>query len=396
MKKITVLGNFSGRNAGDAAILGGLLKDISSLYKHVEFLVPTINPRFVKESYPIYNIKPLNLMPWNLSVKILGLPLMRAIRQADLILVTDAILFDRKLYNPLFNYLWTMSKALPFAKRLGIPVVLYNSSLGPVHSKAGKKALTRVVRCADLMILRDKDSFELLEYLGLEHPAIFEGADCALNVEPAIDSRFAKMCEKARLFESHRHVVGFNINSYVDAFVREDGSSFGRDNLVELYAETVDRVIEILDVDVIFVETQHMDMGIAEQVMEAIRSKDRIRIISNKQYNYKEISAVLKRCDLFVGMRTHSLILSAAMGVVPVGILTYPKNRGFMRTIGMEKNLIAFRDLTVDRYVELIVNTFEHRENLKNEMIPKLIEEKTKMQRAAALLQPFLSGYSES
>ena len=394
MKKITVIGNNSGRNAGDAAILGGLLRDISAHFKQVEFHVPTINKKFVQDSFSAYGVKPVGLMPWNLSAKILGLPIVHSVLTADLVLVTDAILFDRQLYNPLFNYLWTLSHVLPMAKKKGIPVVLYNSSLGPATTKAGKEALKRVIDSADVIILRDKESVELLEKLGIEHPDIAEGADCALNAEPATDRRFDEICSAEHLFESDKSVIGFNVNSYVDAFVKEDGSSFGRENLVSLYAETVDSIIKKLDVDVIFIETQHMDMGIAGQVLDKIKTRDRVKLVSNKKYSYEDICSVLKRLELFVGMRTHSLILSSAMGVVPAGILTYPKNRGYMRTIGMENNLIEFRDLSVENYVNLIADVYEKRQDLKSEMIPQIVKEKTKARDAAKRLQPFLRGFS--
>ncbi len=395
MKKITVIGNNSGRNAGDAAILGGLLKDISLQYKRVEFFVPTINKKFVRDTFGVYGVKPVGLMPWNLSAKILGWPIVHHVLTADLVLVTDAILFDRKLYNPLFNYLWTLSKVLPLAKKRDIPVVLYNSSLGPAVSEAGKKALERVIGSADVLILRDKESIELLQNLGLEHPNIVEGADCALNAEPSGDKRFKEICAAEHLFESVKPVIGFNVNSYVDAFVKDGGSSFGRENLVALYAETVDAIIKKLDVDVIFIETQHMDMGIAGEVLDKIEMRDRVRLVTNKKYSYQDICSVLKRLELFVGMRTHSLILSSAMGVVPAGIVTYPKNRGYMRTIGMEKNLIEFRDLSVEKYVDLITRVYNNREALKNEMIPKIVEEKAKARDAAKRLQPFLRGFTE-
>ena len=48
MKTIAVLGSNSGRNAGDAAILGNLLRDISALYPDVLFKVPTTHPGFVE------------------------------------------------------------------------------------------------------------------------------------------------------------------------------------------------------------------------------------------------------------------------------------------------------------------------------------------------------------
>jgi len=395
MKKIAIIGNNSGRNAGDTAILGCLLRDISSLYKRVEFYIPTINTSFVRSSFEKYGAKPVGLMPWNASAKILGIPTLKTILSADLVLVTDAILFDRKLYNPLFNYLWTLSQVLPMARKRNIPVVLYNSSLGPVRTDAGKKALKSIVDSSEVLILRDKESVELLDRLGFEHPAIVEGADCALNAEAADEKRLKEISTAEQLFENDKPVIGFNVNSYIDAFVKSNGSSFGRENLVELYAETVDRVIATLDVDIVFVETQHMDVKIAGDVLKKIKTKERVRMVTNKKYSYEEISSVLKRLDLFVGMRTHSLILSSAMGTVPVGINTYPKNRGYMRTIGLEKNLIDFRDLSAEKYVDLIVRSFENRETLKNEMVPLLVKEKTKARDAALHLRPLLRGYTE-
>ncbi len=390
MKKINVIGNFSGRNAGDAAILGCLLQDVSSCYQDVLFLIPTINTKFVDSAYGEYHIKSVSLLPWNLSLKIFGLPILRSTMKSDLVLVTDAILFDRQLYNPLFNYLWTLSWILPKAKAKGIPVVLYNCSLGPVRSAEGKACLKRVIDSAEMVILRDQESMELLKRENISHPRIIEGADCALNAQPASDDRFLEICRQEQIFNSKRPVIGFNVNSYVDAFVRQDGPNFGRENLVDLYAQTVDQTIEALDNDVIFIETQHMDMGIANRVLARIRYRERVRVISNRAYSYNDICAVLKRLQLFVGMRTHSLILSSAMGIPPVGIVTYPKNRGYMRTIGMEGNLLEFRELQVDKFVNKIISAYQDRDNLRAEMIPQVEKEKAKARRSAELLKEFL------
>jgi polysaccharide pyruvyl transferase WcaK-like protein len=391
MKTINVLGNNSGRNAGDAAILGGLLADITDLYDNVSFTVPTINSQFVRNAFAEYPVTPIPLMPWNMSLKILGVPTWTSVMRSDLVLVTDAILFDRKLYNPLFNYLWTLSMVLPRAKSKGIPVVLYNTSLGPIRTDAGRNALKRILDSADLLVLRDRESQELLQDQNLKHDHIVEGADCALNAVPANDNVFEQMCAEEGLFQTGRPVIGFNINNYVDAFVREDGSTFGRENLIELYAQTVDRVIRDLDVEVVFVETQHMDMGIANSVLAKIQNMDRVRMVSNKKYSYGEICAVLKRMATFVGMRTHSLILSSTMGVPPVGIITYPKNRGYMRTIDMEDNLVAFRDLSLDSFYHKIRTVFENRDQVKEKLAPAIAREKDKAKNSAKHLNPFLT-----
>lgn len=390
MKKICVLGSFSGRNAGDAAILGGLLEDISTSYENVLFEIPTINTKFIRETYNEYNVKPTSLMPWNFSVKIFGLPIFRSVLNANLILVTDAILFDRRLYNPLFNHLFTLSLVLPLAKKRGIPVVLYNCSLGPIRSHKGRVCLEKVINSAHIVILRDHISIELIERENLRHDNIIEGADCALNSKPVSENRFLEICNKERLFENGIPSIGFNINSYIDVFIHKNKKSFGQSNLVNLYAKTADKVIEEFDVDIIFLETQYMDMGIANEVIGKIRNYNRVHMISNLYYSYREICAVMMRLELLVGMRTHSLILASSMGVPVVGIETYPKNRGFMRTIGLEENLIKFRDLSVDAFFRLIDFAYKERKNIKKKMIPLVEKEKAKARKSAEFLRKFL------
>jgi polysaccharide pyruvyl transferase WcaK-like protein len=157
-KRICVVGNFSGRNAGDAAILEGLLRDVHRLYPKARFLIPTINTKFVRRAYRHYPITPVPLLPWNLSFKIFGLPIFASALQSDLILITDAILFDRKLWNPLPNYLLTMSLVTPLADRKGIPVILYNGNLGPANTPMGMSCLRRVVQHSRMIIVRDPES----------------------------------------------------------------------------------------------------------------------------------------------------------------------------------------------------------------------------------------------
>jgi polysaccharide pyruvyl transferase WcaK-like protein len=389
IKRINILGNFSGRNAGDAAILGGLLEDVAALFPGAVFTIPTINTAFVKREYSGFNVKPISLLPWNLSLKILGLPVITSCLKADLILVTDAILFDRKLYNPLFNYLWTLSYVLPMAKKRNIPIILYNCSLGPVKRKNGQNCLRRVIQNSDVVILRDKESKELLQSFKIDHPQIYQGADCALNAEPVADQRFEEIRRKEKLDFLDHSTIGFNVNSYIDAFVRESGEKYGRERLIDVFAQTVDKVIDDLDVNVVFVETQHMDMSIATQVVNKIRNQDRIRMISNIRYSYREICSLLKRLDLFVGMRTHSLILSSGMGVVPVGIVTYPKNRGYMRTLNLEKNLIEFKDLTVETFASKIIQIYGQRREIRQQMLPAVAGEKAKAKASAQYLNQF-------
>ncbi len=392
-KTITVLGNFSGRNAGDAAILGTLMRDVTALYPGVQFKVPTINTKFVRRAYPGYDVQPVGLMPWNLSVKIFGWPTFRAVRSADVVLVTDAIMFDRRLYNPLFNYLWTLSLVLPMARRKGIPVVLYNVSLGPIFTEAGAECLRKVIRSADVVALRDRESFAVLEQIELSPENVVTAADCAIGTDPAPTERVDEIATKEGLFRSGRPTVGFNINSYLDTYVRDKRErGVQRQKFVRDFAATVDRAIEEFEADVVVVETQPMDLGIANELLAAIRHRDRVKMISNRTYYYDELAGLMSRMELFVGMRTHSLILAASVRTPVVGIVTYPKNRGFMRSIGLEDYLIEFKDFSAEAFFGLVERGWRNRTSVRKHLENVVPRERAKARATAELLRPFLTA----
>lgn len=386
---VCVIGNFSGRNAGDAAILGGLLEDVHRLFPAAAFSVPTIKPSFVRRQYADYPVRPVGLLPWNLSVKIFGIPLWRALRAARLALVTDAILFDRKLLNPLYNYLSTMALALPAARRRGVPVVLYNVSLGPVRTRLGEHCLQRVLAASDLVITRDRESADLCRRLSPNGPRPVAGADCALNVRPADAARIDELIAAKRLGFGERPVVTFNVNSYLDVFLQ------GRATAAEfapLMASVMDRAIAELDVNVVVVTTQPMDLDITRRVLERVRHRERVSHIANGEVDYREIAGLLGRAELHVGMRTHSLILAAAMGTPVVGLLCTPKNRGFLESIRQQERMVDFEGLTAERLFGVIRDSWSRRATLRAELAPIIAGQKELARAAAERLRPYLEA----
>ncbi len=387
--RIGVIGNFSGRNAGDAAILDGLMEDVHAVLPEALFDVPTINPGFVRRSYPGMPVKPRGMLPWNLSVKIFGWPILASILRSDLVLVTDAILFDRKLFNPLYNYLSTMALVLPWARRLGKPVVLYNVSLGPVSSRAGIACLRRVVDSARHIVVRDRESVEICDRAGIALPEILEGADCALNVRPTSGADLDRIFEQEDLAAPGQPFATVNINSYLDVFLKR-AQQTGTPEFIGIMAEVLDRLIESHGIRIVFVETQPMDLDLANRVFAAVRRQDSIRMIDNRTYSHRDLAGVLSRAQLHIGMRTHSLILASAMHTPVIGIICTPKNRGYMRSIGQEKRMIEFDDFTANRLFDLCARSWAQRDLIRDELATIIPREQEKARRTASLLPPCL------
>ncbi|OIP62629.1 MAG: hypothetical protein AUK29_08045 [Nitrospirae bacterium CG2_30_53_67] len=397
MYRICIIGNFSGRNAGDAAILGGLLHDLSKRYSGCTFLIPTINTRFVAQTYAAYNVTPVGLMPWNLSVKIFGWPLLRSVLSADLILVTDAILFDYKLMNPLYNYLSTLALALPLAKKRGIPVVLYNVSLGPVYTKIGRSCLNRVLNSSEIVLLRDRESRTLLQELQPSFPSerVFQTADCALNTIPGDQDRLVQIQTKEGILTGSRPWMSFNISSYIDVYMRGyKGKGFGRDKFLEIMARVLESACREFGVNPLMVVTQPMDIPINKELLARARDGHRVKIISNTEYSYRDLALVLSKVDLHIGMRTHSLILASSVLTPVVGIIATPKNRGFMCSIEQEERMIEFDHFSEEIVHKVLQTTWYNRHKIKQGLAPIIAREKKKAEGAADLLRKYLCACS--
>lgn len=392
MKKITVLGNFSGRNAGDNAILGNLMDDISEKFKNVKYLIPTFNAGFVKRHFSHHTIEALNLMPWNGAIKIFGWPTYRAMVNSDIILITDNILFDRSFFNPLFNYLSTIALFAPICKEKNIPIIPYNASLGPYTTDRGRAAMQKILDASPFLSLRDEMSRETLDKNNLNYPKVIIGADCAINTPIPSDEHLNKIIAKEGLFKNSNGTLSFNINAYIDSWVKlvEGGEGINRESFVKLIGATIDKLIEDLNVDIMYTTTQIMDYKIVNESMQHVRNKERVKVIGNAHYDYKEITGLLSKCGLHVGMRTHSKILAAAALTPMVTINAYPKSVGFVRTLGMENWIINFADLKVEKMTEIIKNAWNKKDDLKRNLISRVKSEQQKAKAAVDLLDEYL------
>jgi len=388
MKRITVLGNNSGRNAGDAAILGNLLADVSSEFPDVEFKVTTTNTNFINKHFGKYNLKAVGMMPWHGCLKNFGIPLFHSMLNTDLILICDNILFDRKFYNPTFNNLSSIALMAPFCKKKNIPIVHYNCSVGPIDFPYGKKALQKVMDASALVITRDLQTKELFDNLGINYPEIHIHADCALNTTPPDDSRVEEIIRKEDLFQNPKGTVGFNVNAYIDNWSMT--GTLTREAFSETIAGAIDKIIEQMGVDIVFVATQIMDLKNTNDCISHVNNKQQVKVVSNADYTYEELTALLGRVEVHAGLRTHTLIFSAAMNTPMIGVLSYPKSNGFLRTIGQEKWVVPFESFSPDSLFEMVKSAWDQREQTRADLKPIVDEEKRKARASAKLLAPFL------
>lgn len=393
-KRICVIGNFSGRNAGDAAILGGLLAEVSRRYPDATFLVPTINPEFVRRQYHEYNVEPIGLLPWHGSIKIFGIPILRSILRCDVVLVTDAILFDKKLFNPLFNYLSTLALVLPWAKRRGKSVLLYNVNLGPIYTRAGRWCLNRVLRSCDEVIIRDTVSWkELPPDIDREH--VWQGADSAFNAAPADPDRVTQILQAEGISDAGRPFVTMTLNSYVNTFLPKSVDTVSKDEFIDTMARCVNGFLKKVPVMLALVITQVMDAPLAAELFSRAEEKNRIKLISTSRYPYEDLAGVFGKAEMHVGARTHSLILAAARSTPVIGILVTPKNRGFMESIRQNARMVEPANMESE-LLERMLDTWDRRVDIRRELQAIVAAEMGKARSSVEHLKPYMEDEADT
>ncbi len=388
MKKVTLIGSFSGRNAGDAAILGNLLDDFAETRNDIEFIVPTIIPGFVKKQFGHHNVRPLGMMPWHGSLKAFGLANYIGMTRADMVLITDNALFDRKFYNPLINTLWSVALFSPMSKKRRIPIVFYNASVGPIDTEVGKQALQKVLDATELVTLRDKKTQELFEELELQSPPIHLKADCAINTVPTEGKKLDTIIRDENLFTNPKGTISFNVNAYIDNW--SDTGKLTREDFCKIIASSIDKVIETLGIDVLLTVTQVMDLKITQECLQYIKNRSSVRVITNEKYSYHDIVGVLAQVGSHIGLRTHSLIFCASVKTPMVSINSYPKNAGFMRSIGQDDWMIEFDDLSAESISKTMIKSWNEREQRISQMSPIVDVEMKKAKESVQLVNELL------
>ncbi len=391
LSKITLLGSSSGRNAGDAALISGIMDSIDrELGERLLYEIPTIRPQFIYDTYK-NRVRPISMLPWAGSIKMFGVPTLSSIFRTDMSLIFDAILFDRQLYNPLFNYLSTLRLMLPAAHKRGKRLGCYNVGVGPVTTPAGQKMLREICALMSFITVRDEDSLKILRSIDVPDDNILVTADAALGVSACSSARTDEIMTQCGMHGA-TEILALNISKYLDTWASADRTPMGKERFIQVYSEALNRVLETLKVPVLFVCTQHHDVAVTRELMKHVRSREVVSLISNQELSHFEIKGVLSRVSLLFGMRLHAVIL-ASSELTPVAALPHqPKVNHFLKTLGLEKQAISFTDFTVDALSDHLLNAWNTRAATKEQLKARIPGQIVRSQVAAKLIAGIHNG----
>lgn len=359
---ITLLGNNSGRNLGDAAILSAILDSLSERLPDAEFLVPSITPKFIDENYgEQYRVKGVNVMPWTGSLRLAGIPTLSCLWKSDAALICDGIIFGKNLWNPAFNFLITLVFLLPFAKLFGCKLVCYNCGIGPFPGVMSRLFARWVINGSDLITFRDEASADLAREIGVTRPYRVTG-DAAF-VNPVGDESDAERVASENGIDLSKPIAAINITKYIDSWLKPDEQVRDKTLLLNHLAHGMRELRDHIgdDAQLAVISTQPMDEAICSRLAAELESP----VIDNTRYLSHDIQAFMRRCGLLVGMRFHSLVLSTAVGVPVVGLIYAPKVRSYMELIRTPELGVELGGIAREQFAKVLKESWDRRDEIR-------------------------------
>lgn len=381
---ITLLGSNSGNNLGDAAIMSSILEHVTRELPNAEFLVPTTKPSFTNKHYRgRYNVKGIDMMPWTGSIRFVGLTTFWALAKSDVALICDGIIFGKKLWNPFFNWLIALIFVVPFARFVNCKVVCYSCGIGPFPSKISRIFAKWVLNGCDLVIMREHDSKKLAEEIGCTNPVEVTGDAAFIN--PVSDEARGHVVAQELGVDFSKPTFGINVTKYMDTWLADGERLKDKSAFLTLLADGIKKARVELNENfqcVVF-STHPMDDQCASEFAQMLDGL----MISNSKYLSHDIQAVMRQCELFMGMRFHSVILASAVEVPIIGLIYAPKVRGYMRLLQCEDYSLELGTLTVDSLSAAIVTGWRERKALQSRQKAVIDKLKDGALRAAKLIK---------
>ena len=340
-RKIVISGYYGFGNAGDEAVLAGILETFRRT--GVEGVV-TVLSGDPPETTRLHTVRAVGR---NALAQVFS-----AIRSADLVISGGgSLLQDVTSSRSLIYYL----SVLRFAQWLGKKTAVYCQGIGPLTKPRSRKAVARTLRKCDLITVRDEDSRSLLQSIGVDNP-IEVCADPSFIVEPERDRAQDVLREQ-----------GVTPGGFIGLAPRPWRQAPEQVNKFVAGCLAAARELDVPAVVIPMQETE--DLAVAHIM--------KLPVLGNSG-DPRLAKGLISHCGLLVGMRLHALMFAAATGTALLPVVYDPKVRAFAESC--ESPHLEIESLTAESTFEAICTAWREREAMANAAVSRVAD-----MRASAL-----------
>lgn len=305
-KKTAVISGYYGyHNLGDDAILLSIRRRLAALSDDVELVALSNAPDSTLKEYDVKAVQRFQPMQ-----------VRKAIKNADLLISGGgSLLQDRTSTRSLMYYLTVIRMALHYQK----PVMLYANGIGPVSKSKNRRRVQAVVSKADCITLRDTDSLQELEQMGVGSDAMTVTADPVFTLN-GITPDAAREILTAAGIPTDRPILAVSM--------RQSGKI---EQAVPELARFCDEAAKTHTVLFILMQTP-ADSAVTEEIRSRMSAPSYVLETPGKP---ETMMGVIGLCNLVFSMRLHTVIFAAKQRVPVMGLVYDPKVASYLDLLHM-------------------------------------------------------------
>jgi polysaccharide pyruvyl transferase CsaB len=350
--RILVSGYYGFGNAGDEAILAGLLRGLHVSGADVETTVLSGDPASTRREHGASAVRRGILQASR-----------RARDSSLLISGGGGLLQDVTSWRSPLYYLGVIRAA----RASGVPVAAIGQGVGPLRRRAIRAAARRVLNGVDVIAVRDAASRRALRSIGVERD-IEVTADLAFLLPKPTQAEVEVVWRAAPLREGERRAA---------VAVRSVPGVAGDEGIAAGLAAAIGEGCSRCGVTPVLVPMQRdRDLQLAEAVARAMPCA--AQVVAGAR-SVRQLLALVAGCDLVIAARLHALIFAAICGVPPVALSYDPKVDALMEQLSLPV-ATPLDPLDARGLAEAVQQTWSTRSTVQD-----LLVERTKRLRAAAM-----------
>lgn len=331
MKRICIVGWYGTETLGDIAILDGIFKVLSEIYKEYTVYLGSLYPFYtehtISQQLPIFKLN----SKANFEVKIFNIKDKFStdyhLNQSDCLLFGGGPLMD-------LEELVLMNYCFEYAKRRGIPSIIMGCGLGPVNKDKYIQILRNMIENCTAVSWRDEQSYELSKKLNMRCKYELVAGD------PAIVSAVEYQQSSAYSGKKEGQLV---INFREHPAAEYGNATFSVERAIEIVSRLRLGYEQVLLVPMHTFAIGGDDRRFLADIKLAIG--DCVSYIDRPQ-NLHDLYRTYQSATACVGMRYHSIVLQSILNGnnYMIDYTSGGKTRGFLKffdTTGFYENRIC-------------------------------------------------------
>lgn len=329
--KILVSGYYGFGNLGDEAILKSIIMALKNVDSNIDI---TVLSNDIENTEKVHKVKAINR--WNPFV------IFSKLISSDGLISGGGSLFQDITSSRTILY---YSFIIGLAKLARKPVFIYAQGIGPISKKLNRKIIKYLFNKVDYITLRDVYSKKLIESIGVKN-------NITIVPDPVMAFDVNNIDDNLPYEYKTKNYITISIRNW------KSNNHMFFSNL----AKACDKIIDS-GIEVVFVPMHGED---DEKISKYVSSKmkNNSNIIS-KDLSIEERVAYIKNSKVLIGMRLHSLIFAATVGVPMIGISYDPKIDSYLNLVKQPSLGSVDEFLNDEDLVKLVFDIMDNYESSK-------------------------------